>query len=188
MEDREIIALYNKRDERAVEETQRKYGRFCLSIARSILGSDEDAEESVNDACMNAWNSIPPHVPEVLPAFLGRLTRCASLKKWRDARAQKRGGGQTALVYEELSECVPGRETVESRVEAKELAGLINDFAAALPDAERMVFVRRYWYFDSVEDIARRFGFSVSKVKSMLFRGRNKLRSKLEKEGVFNED
>lgn len=187
MEDKEIIALYWARDERAIEETQRKYGRYCFSIARNILSAPEDAEESVSDAYISAWNSIPPHQPQVLPAFLGRLTRCASLKKWRDMRVQKRGGGEPALVYEELSECIPGSQTVESRTEAKELVRLLDEFLKELPDAERRVFVCRYWYFDSIEAICNRFGFSSSKVKSMLYRTRQKLYSRLEKEGYLNE-
>ena len=185
MEDREIIELYLRRDERAVEETKRKYGGYCFSIARGILGAPEDAEESVSDAYVSAWNSIPPQLPEVLSAFLGRLVRCASLKKWRDMNAQKRGGGQVTLVYEELSECVPDGDSVESRAEAAELAEIINDFVDSLPAAERRVFVCRYWYFDSIEDIADRFGFSRSKVKSMLYRTREKLRVRLKKEGML---
>jgi len=188
VEDREIVALYWERNQQAVEETQSKYGKYCMSIARNILGDEEDAEESVNDAYINAWNSMPPHRPEVLGAFMGKLTRCVCLKRWRDRRAQKRGGGQTALVYEELSDCIPGREDVESRAEAAELAGVLNDFLDTLSATERRVFVCRYWYLDSIEAISERSGFSTSKVKSMLYRTRRKLRSRLEKEGILNEE
>ena len=187
MEDKEIIALYLARDERAIEETQRKYGRYCYSVARNILAVTEDAEECVSDAYISAWNSIPPHLPQVLPAFLARITRCISLKKWRDMRTQKRGGGEISLVYEEISECIPGSQTVESRTEARELATLLDDFLNGLPDTERRVFVCRYWYVDSLEDICIRFGFSMSKVKSMLYRTRQKLYSRLEKEGYLDE-
>ena len=185
MEDKDIIALYWQRDQRAVGETQSRYGGYCLSIARNILGSKEDAEECVNDALFNAWNSIPPHRPRVLPAFLGSLTRCAALKKWRDTRAQKRGGGEISLVYEELSECLPDRCDVESQMDTINLASLLNGFVGSLPQTERRVFLCRYWYCDSIDDISARFGFSRSKVKSMLHRTRGKLYSLLQKEGVL---
>lgn len=185
MEDKDIIALYNQRNELAIEVTRSKYGSLCFSIARNILAAQEDAEECVSDTLLNAWNSIPPHRPKVLAAFLSSLTRCAALKKWRDMRALKRGGGEAALVYEELSECIPDRSDVQLRVELKELAALLNAFLAELPETERSVFVCRYWYCDSIADICTRFGFSRSKVKSMLHRTRGRLYSVLQKEGVL---
>jgi len=185
MDDKEIIELYLHRDEQAVEETRSRYGRYCHAIARNILSSAEDAEECVSDALLNAWNAIPPHRPDVLSAFMGSLTRCAALKKWRDMRAQKRGGGETALVYEELSECLPDDTDVQLQAETKELAALLNGFVAALPQTERRVFLCRYWYCDSIDDIALRFGFSRSKVKSMLHRTRARLYAALQKEGVL---
>jgi len=185
MDDKEIIDLYRNRDEQAIRETRIKYGGYCFSIARNILTTEEDAEECVSDALLNTWNSIPPHSPKVLPAFVGCLTRCAALKKWRDMRAQKRGGGELALVYEELSECLPDGADVQLCVEANDLSERISRFVSALPDAERRVFVCRYWYCDSVGAISERFGFSHSKVKSMLHRTRGKLYILLQKEGVL---
>lgn len=185
MEDKDIIALYNRRNELAIEATRSKYGGLCFSIARNILAAEEDAEECVSDALLNAWNSIPPHNPRILSAFLGSLTRCAALKKWRDMRAQKRGGGETALVYEELSECLPDNADVQLRTEGHELAAMLNGFIATLPQNERRVFICRYWYCDSIADICARFGFSQSKVKSMLHRTRTKLLAALQKEGVL---
>lgn len=185
MDDKNIIDLFCKRDQRAVEETKIKYGIYCHSIARNILHTEEDAEECVSDAMLNAWNSIPPHIPKVLPAFVGTLTRCAALKKWRDMRTQKRGGGEVSLVYEELSECLSDGSDVQLCLETKELAERISGFLSALPDAERRVFVCRYWYCDSIDSIAERFGFSRSKVKSMLHRTRGKLYAQLQKEGVL---
>ncbi len=185
MEDKDIISLYTQRNELAIEATRSKYGGLCFSIARNILAVEEDAEECVSDALFNTWNSIPPHKPDILSAFLSSLTRCAALKKWRDMRAQKRGGGETALVYEELSECLPADTDVQLQIEAHELAALLNGFIAALPRTERRVFVCRYWYCDSIADICVRFGFSQSKVKSMLHRTRAKLLTALQKEGVL---
>ena len=185
MEDGDIIALYLERNQEAIAETEKKYGRYCYSIAYNILYNAEDAEESVNDALMNAWNSIPPHIPSILSAFLGKLTRYVSLKKWRYARAQKRGGGEITLAYEELSDCIPGNKSVEEELQEKELAEIIDRFLDELPAAERHIFICRYWYFDDISTISKQFGFSNSKVKSMLYRIRKKLLFRLNKEGVF---
>jgi len=186
MEDQDIVSLYWAREERAVAETARKYGGYCLAIARAVLPLPQDAEEAVNDAYLAAWNAIPPHRPAVFSAFLGKLCRRAALKKWRAGRAQKRGGGETALVYEELADCV-GDAGADRALEAAELARCIDRFLARQPDPVRRVFVCRYWYVDSVPSIARRFGYSESKVKSMLLRTRNKLRDYLIEEGVYDE-
>lgn len=183
MEDAGIVALYWARDEKAIAESAAKYGAYCLAIARQILTSREDAEESVNDTWVGAWGSMPPHKPERLSAFLGKITRRISLKRRRDRSAEKRGGGQVELALDELRECV-GAATDET-FEEMELARLIDAFLEALPDAEQRVFVCRYWYLDPVADIAKRFGYSESKVKSMLYRMRGKLRAKLEQEGVI---
>ena len=185
MEDRDIIALYLARNEAAIAETEKKYGKYCYSVAYNILYSAEDAKECVNDVLMNAWNSIPPHMPSVLSAFLGKLTRYVSLKRWRYARTKKRGGGETALVYEELSECIPGNKSLEEELQEKELAEIIGRFLDGLPAVERRIFICRYWYFDDIAAISRRFGYSVSKVKSMLYRIRKKLLFRLNEEGVF---
>ena len=185
MEDRDIIALYLERNQDAIAETEKKYGRYCYSIAYNILYNAEDAEESVNDALMNAWNSIPPHMPSILSAFLGKLTRYVSLKKWRYARTQKRGGGEIAIAYEELSDCIPGGKSVEEELQEKELAEIIDCFLDELPVTERHFFFCRYWYFDDISTISKQFGFSSSKVKSMLYRIRKKLLFRLNEEGVF---
>ena len=187
MEDVEIVELYWKRDEAAIRETDTRYGGYCRAIARNILQNPRDAEEVLNDTYLHAWNSMPPHRPAVLSAFLGKLTRYAALKRWRDARAQKRGGGETALVYEELSDCLRGGESVELRLEGMELARSIDRFLSAQPATARRVFVCRYWYMDSTADTAAQFGFSQSKVKSLLCRTRGKLRNHLIKEGVYFE-
>lgn len=185
MDDAGIVALYWARDERALAETRDKYGRYCYAVAYNILGVPEDAEESVSDAYMGAWGAMPPHRPAALPAFLGKLTRRAALKRWRARDTQKRGGGEAALALDELSECVPASGAVDEAFDAKELAKAIDTFLDALPDAERRVFIRRYWYLDSVKDVGARYAFSESKVKSMLYRAREKLREYLRKEGFI---
>ena len=185
MEDREIVSLFWQRDERALDAAAAKYGGYCRTIARNILPDARDAEECLGDTWLHAWNSIPPHRPESLAGFLAKLTRCAALKKWRDARAQKRGGGEADLAYEELSDCIPDRRSVDEALELQELAGRIRRFLDALPATERRVFLCRYWYLDSIAAIAAQFGFSESKVKSMLHRCRARLRDTLKKEGLY---
>ena len=187
MEDKEIIALYLAREEAAISATAKKYGNYCYSVAYNILYNNEDAEESVNDTYLGAWNSIPPHKPEVLSSYLGKITRNISLKRRRDKQAQKRGAGELSLAYEELADCIPANHDIDSGLAAKEIATCLNDFLSALPATERYVFICRYWYFDSIASISRQFGFRETKVKSMLFRTRTKLRDKLKKEGVLIE-
>lgn len=183
MEDNRIVALYWERSERALEETAAQYGNYCYSIAYNILRSHEDAEESVNDTYADAWNTIPPHRPAVLSTFLGKITRRVSIDRWRRRSADKRGGGEMPLVLEELEECIAAGAAVERQVERQLLAEVVNTFVKGLPRTERQVFLCRYWYLDSVGDIGRRFGFSQSKVKSMLHRTREKLRVILKEEG-----
>ena len=188
VEDKNIVDLYWERNENAITETANKYGKYCFSIAFNILSDTEDAEESVNDSYLNAWNSMPPHRPAILSAFMGKITRFVSLKKWRDKRAQKRGSGSIDLAYEELSECIPSNGAIEEALETQELAKIIDAFLDTLPAAEEKVFICRYWYFDSISAISNQFGFSESKVKSMLHRTRKKLLSKLIEEGAINEN
>ncbi len=184
MEDNSIVDLYWARDERAIEVTSDKYGRYCYSIAYNILGSKEDSDECVNDTYLGAWNSMPPHRPAILSTFLGKITRSLSLKKWRDKTRLKRGGCQADITLEELQECIPTGSNIEEELEAKELVGVVNEFLKELPLEERRIFLRRYWYFDSIEDICKRFGYGKSKVKMKLFRTREKLMKSLEGEGV----
>lgn len=184
MEDSRIIDLYFQRCEEAITQTAAKYGAYCFSIARNILRQTEDAKEAVNDAYLGAWNAIPPHRPKNLSAFLGKITRRISINRYLAARTEKRGGGEMEFALEELSACLPARDSLEQAMEEKALSALLNRFVRALPEPDRKVFVLRYWYLESIKDIADRLEFSQSKVKSMLFRTRNKLRSELEKEGI----
>ena len=183
MEDAIIVSLYWARDERAIAESAAKYGAYCQSIAQAILLRREDAEESVNDTWAGAWNSMPPNCPEHLRAFLGKITRRISMKRLRERSAEKRGGGRYELALEELAECVGSVSSAQEALERKELANCVDRFLDGLKSEERNVFVCRYWYLDSIAEISRRFGFSQSKVKSMLFRTRERLREHLRKEG-----
>lgn len=184
MEDEGIIALFFKRSEQAIEETDKKYGGYCYSIAYNILENREDSEESVSDTYLAAWNTIPPRRPNLLNAFLGKLTRHISIDRWRKNSAQKRGGGEIILALDELEECMD-THNVETELTKKELARILNEFLSALPNTERNVFLCRYWYLDSIQTISEVSGFSQSKVTSMLHRLRGKLRKKLSEEGCL---
>lgn len=183
MDDNRIVELYWNRSENAITETAKKYGSYLNSISYNILINREDAQECVNDTYHDAWNSMPPHSPSILSTFLGKITRRISIDRWRKLNADKRGGGELPLVLDELEDCVSGSGSVEDELERQELAKLFNDFLNTLPATERRVFLCRYWYMDSIQTIAQQFGFSQSKVASMLHRTRAKLRALLEKEG-----
>ena len=180
----QLVELYWVRKESAIEETAAKYGSYCLSIAGNILQNQDDAEECVNDTWLDAWNSMPPHRPSVLSTFLGKLTRRISIDKWRHVNAKKRGDGQLPLVLTELEDCISDGNSIEEETERKLLNEVIASFVKSLPETEQKVFLCRYWYMDSVSAIATRFRFSESKIKSMLSRTREKLRIRLEKEGL----
>ena len=181
MPDEAIIALYFDRSEEAIAESDRKYGKTCHTIAYNILRSDEDAEECVNDTWIRAWNAIPPEKPAHLGAWLFTVTRRLALTRYEKRTAAKRYGGlETSL--EELSECVAaGSLTLADEVA---LSNAINSFLASLPTRARMIFMRKYWYMDSVADIARAMGMTESAVKVSLHRTREKFRKHLEKEGI----
>ena len=185
MEDAHIVDLYWARSESAVAETAKKYGTYCYSIAHAILTNPEDAEESVNDTWLDAWNSMPPHRPAILATFLGKTTRRIAIDKWRARSAEKRGGGEMALALSELADCVPSGKTVEQEVADTELEAAINRFVLSLPLTRRRVFLCRYWYLDSIAAIAKQFGLSQSSVKVMLHRTRKALRTFLEREGTL---
>ena len=184
MEDDRIIALYWERSEEALRQTQNKYDGYCMRIAERILPDREDARECVNDTYLDAWNSMPPHRPNILSAFLGKITRRIAIDRWREGRAQKRGGGEIALALDELSECVASAGDVAREVETLEVAAGVRRFLDTLSDTERRIFVRRYWHMEPIADLAERFGYGQSRLKSILHRTRAKLRRYLEKEGV----
>lgn len=183
MDDNAIVELYFARSEKAISETAVKYGRYCYSIAYNILSNKEDSEESVNDTYLAAWNNMPPRHPSVLATFLGKITRHISLDRWKSRNAYKRSGGEATLALEELDEYLSSGESTEQAFEKKELLRSINRFLENLPETERNLFVCRYWYLDPVQQIADRYGFTLSKTASMLRRTREKLCNQLKKEG-----
>ena len=184
MEDSAIIDLYWAREERALQETDRKYGAYCHSIAANILKNREDAEECVSDTYLHAWNAMPPQRPTVLSAFLGRITRNLSFDRCRHNTAEKRGGGTLPACLDELSECIPAAESVEQTLAEQELAAVIDAFLRTLPERECMLFLRRYWFADSISDISHRFSMKENTVKSILRRTRERLRQYLLKESI----
>lgn len=184
MTDRDIIALYFARDERAIEKTRDKYGGFCYSIAYNLLGSREDSDECVNDTYLGAWNAMPPHKPEILSAFLAKITRRLGISRLRKRRAQKRS--HTAVALDELEECVADTGLVYDHMETEELRDMLQAFLGTVPQKERDMFVCRYFYCDSIAQIATRFFCSQSKAKTTLFRTRQKLRAYLTERGVFS--
>lgn len=184
MEDVQIVGLYWDRNEDAIAESAAKYGGYCRQIANNILDDRSDAEECVNDTWLGAWNAMPPHRPARLSTFLGKITRNLSCNKYKANNAGKRGGGQLTQALEELRECAAGPGGAPETTEDEELARLINDFLRGLPPRECNVFLRRYWYVESMEQIAGRYGMTANSVKASLFRSRTKLRRFLEKEGV----
>lgn len=186
MEDSQIIRLYWDRSETAISETDKKYGKYCYHIAYNILANKEDAEESVNDTYLRAWNEIPPRRPAVLSAFLGKLTRNLSIDRWRSRNAYKRGGGgEIVLALDELGDCIAGTESAEVMHVQRELIHAYNRFLDNLSITDRRVFLLRYWSMEPIDAIAEKFNFSQSKVKSMLHRARNKLRLQLLEEGFY---
>ena len=186
MEDSCIVDLYWERSENAILETSSKYGKYCYSIAYNILCNVEDADEAVNDTYMGAWNSMPPHRPSVLSTFLGKITRRISINKWNKRKADRRGGGEMAFALEELSDVAESTDNVvEDAIAVRELSASINRFLSTLPKLERDLFVCRYWFMAPVDEISTKFGFSLSKTKSVLFRTRKKLKNHLKKEGLI---
>ena len=184
MEDHEIIDLYWAREERALEESDRKYGRLCRSVAYQILNSREVSEECVNDTWLRSWQAMPPHRPGILSAFFSKITRNLSLDRYKAARAEKRGGGQLPLALDELAGCLPSAQNVEQEAELQELTRLLDRFLRTLPQKECCIFLRRYWYLDGVKEIAKRYDMAEGSVKSSLYRTRQKLKTVLEREGV----
>ena len=184
LEDSKIIDLYWARKEQALAETDAKHGSYCRTIARNILRNFEDTEECVSDTWLHAWNSMPPQRPGILSAFLGRITRNLSFDRCKYRQADKRGGGALPLALDELGECIPSAQRVEYALEQKELAAAIDRFLRTLPEKDCNLFLRRYWYVDSISVIADRYGMKENTVKSILFRTREKLRKFLGEEGI----
>ena len=183
MEDEKILALYHARDERAITQTKIKYGKYCRTIAYRILRDIEDAEECENDTYFDAWRAIPPHEPPVFSVFLGMIARRIAIDKLKKKMATRRGAGEALLSLAELDECISDGKSIDEALCEKELAAVISRFLRALDEEECNVFLRRYYHFDTIFEISRRYDFSEGKVKMMLLRTREKLAAYLEKEG-----
>ncbi|MDE6851460.1 MAG: sigma-70 family RNA polymerase sigma factor [Lachnospiraceae bacterium] len=179
MDDERIISLYWARDESAIAETSLKYGGLCNYIANNILSSHEDREECINDTYLAVWNAIPDQRPSRFSVFISRITRNLALKKYEYISAAKRNPSAVTSL-DELGDCVSGTDNVESEIEKKYIESTIDKFLWRLNEEKRNVFIRRYWYLDSIETICKCTGFSQSKVKSMLFEMRRKLSKYLE--------
>lgn len=183
MDDNEIIGLFLARDEDAIEAAGREYGAYCSAIANGILNDRGAAEECVNDTWLKCWQSIPPQRPKSLKAFAGRIARNLALSALRAGNARKRGGGQAELALDELSEVVSGGETPEGALDRQAFQAALDDFLGALSERDRNLFLRRYWYLDSTEALAKRFRMSRTHVTTTLHRLRGKLRVHLQQEG-----
>lgn len=184
MEDSAIVDLYWQRSDQAISETDRKYGRYCHTIAYNICASNEDAEECVNDTWFSAWNLMPDKRPSILSTFLGYITRNFALNRYKAKYAKKRGGGETSLALDELSECIPAVISIEQHYEEKELEAAIDAFVSTLSETDRRMFIARYWFLASVAEISKKMNCSQSKTKTSLYRTRNKLRAYLQEEGL----
>ena len=182
MDDLMIIELYFARDEQAIKETDRKYGKMCFRVAKNLLFNNEDSEECVNDTYLTVWNKIPPTRPNNFIAFICKITRNLSLKRLEVSNAMKRSAG-TIISMSELEKALPD-QCIAPDVEDEELGKLISAFLWSEKALDRNVFLRKYWFFDSISDIAERYSMNENSVKSMLFRSRNRLREFLRKEGI----
>lgn len=186
MDDSGILELYFLRNEQAIQETGKKYGAYCGTIAYRILQNREDTEETVNDTWLSAWNAIPPKKPNCLQVFLGRITRNAAIDRWRRNTAEKRKG-EMVLALEELGECVAPGDSVEQQVQAAELGRVLEDFLKTLPEDRRRMFLLRYWYFMPIRELAQRLGWTEGRVRTALHRVRRQLLHYLQERGMLDE-
>lgn len=183
MEDEKIVDLFLSREEAAITHTQEKYGARLRFLAGEIVKDAQAAEECENDTYLAAWNTIPPHTPRTyFYPYLARITRNRAINLCRDRDRLKRRAFLVELSGE-MEQCIPAPDDLECRIQEAELKTAINGFLGTLPEEKRNLFIRRYWFLDSVETIAKRYGLSESKVKTTLFRIRNQMRKYLQKEG-----
>lgn len=185
MDDAKIVEMYWERNENAIRETERKYGRYLTKIAYNILADFEDSKETINDTYLRAWRSMPPNKPQFLQVYLGKITRRLSIDCFRTKHRRKRSASEYELSLSELSECVAGGNTAEEAWEASLLAQSVCTWLRTLPVQTRTIFIGRYYYLDPVRKIAAYSGLSESNVKSRLHRARIGLRQYLQKEGFI---
>lgn len=184
MEDEEIVELFTQRSQQAIQELSRKYGALCFHLAHNILNSARDAEECVNDAYLGVWNAIPPARPASLRAYVGKIVRNIALTRWERNQACKRSSRYT-VAMEEVEGCLAGLDDVEGEIQVRELTRILEEFLDTLPQKDRVMFVRRYWFADSYQDIGERVGLSTKNVSVRLTRIRKKLRQHLVERGVL---
>lgn len=182
MEDVQIVDLYWARNQAAIRESDAKYGQMLKGISFSVVQNHEDSDECVNDTYLKAWATIPPQKPASLAAYLGRITRNISINRWYESRTQKRGGINALIT--ELSDCIPSSSSVEKEMEAGELSALITEWLYSLVQDDRVLFLRRYWFGQSLKSLAEECATTPNKLAGRMYRLREKLRSALEKEGV----
>ena len=185
MNDQAIITLFEQRSEQAISESEQQYGALCRSVARNITGSEEDAEECLNDAMLAAWNAIPPAKPKNFCAYLLRLVRNSALDRYRAAHTEKRSAANLAGSIDELAEIIPGRGDVVSEIERREMLAAVNAFLQGLPQKQRDLFVRRYWYGTEISVLSDMFRMTESHVTVTLSRLRKRLQKHLGKEGLL---
>lgn len=186
MEDTKIIDLFWERDESAIRETEITYGRYCRTIAFNILGDEEDVQECLNDTWLGAWNSIPPARPACLSAFLAKITRNLAISKYRAKYAKKRTGDRLSDSLDELGECIPvSNDNVSQAIDRRILAEAINGYLDTCSEKQRKIFVRRFFYFDSIAEISQMYGIGQSDVKVTLMRMRRSLQKILEEEELM---
>jgi len=182
MKDNEIVDLYTKRDETAIHESDKKYGKFCYRIAYTILMNNEDSEECVNDTWIRTWNAIPPERPNSLKLFLAKITRNLSIDRYREIHSEKRGGDQEIFSFEEMG-CVILPDTIDEDAASNQLIADLNHFLRSIPPRDAYVFIRRYFYLDPAREIAKRYNMQESNVFTVLSRTRQKLREFLTDKG-----
>lgn len=183
MQDEKIVELYWNRDEAAIEATRQKYGSYLFVVADNILSCAEDSKECVNDTYLAAWNSIPPHKPQALQSYLCKLIRRIAIDIYRSKNRLKRNGSAYDISLSELSECISDKITPENQLEYKRLAKAISDFLRTVPQKNRVLFLCRYYFMDSLRDSAKYCKIRESTAKTILYRTRCSLREYLIKEG-----
>lgn len=184
MEDHQIIELFFARSEQAISHLALKYEKLCLKLSENILNNPRDAEECVNDTYLAVWNTIPPRKPESLPSYLCRITRNISIKRYHANTAKKRNSFYD-IALNELDDCIPSSQNMENESDVKELANAINHVLGSLNRETRIIFVRRYWFADSISDLAKTFQTSEHNISVRLSRTRKTLKKYLEKEGIY---
>ncbi|MBE6852319.1 MAG: sigma-70 family RNA polymerase sigma factor [Ruminococcus sp.] len=185
MEDEKIIELYISRSEKAISETDSKYGSYCRTIANNILADSGETEECVNDTYFSAWNAIPPTIPKMLKTFIGKITRNKALNMFEKRTASKRYNGQVGLSLDELSECFASSENVEGSIERKETIKALNEFLEGLDKNKRIYFMQRYWYLTPIKEIAEKNNISEGSLKTMLCRIRADLKKYIAEKGLY---